>query len=130
MALLGIDFGLTRIGIAYSDGELAQPLTTVVAKTKKERLEKMLTLLQTYPVDTIVIGMTTGTLKPQLKKFIAELRTQFPGTIIPVEESFSSKEALTDLIAIGSSKKKRRENLDAYAATLILERYLQDEQQS
>ena len=131
MKHLGIDYGTKRIGIAVSDegGSLAFPLTTVAAGANA--LGEVVEIINREWVEKIVIGESKnfkGEANPvmedieQFKKDLAEL------TRLPVEyeqEFFSSTQAARQFAPDGSRKKNpSQEKLDASAAALILQNYL------
>ncbi|MES2007179.1 MAG: Holliday junction resolvase RuvX [Patescibacteria group bacterium] len=142
MKSLGIDYGTKRIGVAVSDdtGSIAFPLTTVLAGPAA--LEEVDNIARVNNVELIVIGESLNfknepnwVMKDieQFKADIAEL------TGLPVEyqrEFMTSVEAArqfapdaspvgTGLRPRGSRKKNpSQEKLDAAAAALILQGYL------
>ena len=86
MRKLGIDYGDSRVGIAISDelGITSQGLCTISHnKNDREVLRKLDEILNTYQIDTIVIGIPTnmnGTEGPRVevtKKFIHKLKCKF-----------------------------------------------------
>lgn len=128
MKALGIDFGLVRVGFAISEGTFAEPLSTVVAKTKKDRHEAAMLLISKHVIDTVVIGQTPGTLRPHLETFLRLLKKTFSGKIVIVEEAMTTVEAKRHLIANNVKKKKRLVAIDSVAATIILQTYLDEHQ--
>lgn len=124
MGILGIDFGLARTGIAYSEGELAEPIGVYTAKSKAERRKLLKSLLSRYNVKQIVIGYTPSTIAGPRNQFISDLKrlTQVP--IYLVEESMTTVQA-HDILKV-RSKKKRSGNVDAVAAAVILQSYLDE----
>lgn len=126
MGILAIDFGLARLGFAYSEGELAEPVATITAKTRAKRLEAVVRTLTQHHVDQIVIGQTAGTLLPVLNAFVADVKKTSGLPVSLIEESMTSVEAKNRLIELQTSAKKRAKNIDAYAAVLILETYLSE----
>lgn len=127
MHFLGVDYGLVRMGIAYSQGDLAEPVGTFPVKTQADRVALVKRLADEHAVDAIIVGTTKSTLTPLLQSFISSLKNVFTGTIITVEEQMTTVEARAKMIAAGTSKAKRQKNIDAYAAVVILQTYL-DEQ--
>ena len=117
MRLLGVDYGLKRIGLALSEGELATPLGQVgdigaVARIAGEQA-----------VGKIVIGLPDP--RNVKIKLFGERLTELTG--IPVEyfdETFSTREARSKMIAAGTSPKDRQDSIDETAAAVILQSYL------
>ncbi len=132
MRILCIDWGAKRTGIAVTDPLkiIASALTTVETKEAIPFLKKY--ILQ-EGVELILIGMplnlddsqthaTTG-----VQQFINRLKKEFPN--IPVkttDERYTSKMAVRAMVDMGMKKKDRRkkENVDSIAATLMLQEYL------
>lgn len=130
--IIGIDYGLKRTGLAWTDPLkiIATGLETVATDTLIPHLQ---TLLKKEQVERIVLGYPTrldgtdtDTTQPvlTLKK---KLEETFPG--IPVtlwDEHFSSKKAMRAMIDGGVSKKNRRDKalIDKVSATIILQEYL------
>lgn len=127
MSLLGIDFGLKRVGVALSQGDLAEPIGTFTADTQAKRLTLLQRLINEHAVDTIVIGTTQGSIKNLIDAFIVALKKVFNGTIVVREEAMTTVDAQQRLINLGTSQSKRQKNLDAYAATIILQGYLNEQ---
>ncbi|MBK9454018.1 MAG: Holliday junction resolvase RuvX [Bacteroidetes bacterium] len=130
--IIGIDFGMKRTGLAWTDPLqiIATGLETVATDILVPHLQ---TLLKKEQVEKIVLGhptrldgSDTDTTQPvlALKK---KLEATFP--TIPVvlwDEQFSSKKAMRAMIDGGVSKKNRRDKalIDKVSATLILQDYL------
>ncbi|MFA6308924.1 MAG: Holliday junction resolvase RuvX [Clostridia bacterium] len=73
MRILGIDYGDTRIGIAISDpfGWTAQALETIEKKSKKEAIERIVSIINEFDVEKVVLGFPknmNGTLGPRAEK--------------------------------------------------------------
>lgn len=123
MVILGIDFGLSRVGLAIADDSLAQPLGVVVNSSKL--IDQLLEICRQNKVEKIVIGLPEGRLVKKVKKFGQELQVI---TGLPVEfqdETLTSKEALDKMIEAGKKRKARQEKKDAFAAGLILQEFLE-----
>lgn len=132
MRLLGIDYGTRRIGIAVSDedGRVAFPLGIVEAGPKA--LDEIAALAKENSVEGIVMGESrdfAGKPNPvmedieQFKKDIEELT----GLSVAYErEFFTSALAARQFAPEEKSRKANpaQENLDASAAALILQSYL------
>ena len=69
MKALGIDFGLTRIGIAYSQGDIAEGVGTFTVPTKKQKIALIRRLVLEYNADTIVLGKTASTINNNRESF-------------------------------------------------------------
>ena len=131
--LLGVDWGERRIGLALSDESriLAQPLTTLTRRTgKRFPMREFLTLVEHHAVTGIVVGLPldqegaeaeAATAARALTADIAHRSGQ------PVElwdERLTTARALRAVRAMGGSTKGRKDDVDALAATVLLQHYL------
>lgn len=117
MKLLGVDYGLRRIGLAISEGIFASPLGQV------NSLDSVARVASEQGVDKIVIGLPDPR-NPKIKLFGNRLNEL---TDIPVEyhdETFSTRQAREAMIAAGTSPKTRQAEIDQNAAAVILQSYL------
>ena len=120
MRYLGVDFGLRKIGLATSEGEIAAPLKVLEVSSFKDALEKI--KKEAVSFDRIIIGKPDGGVGKKVMKLVNYLKREN----IEVEswdETLSSQKALDLMIKTGIGKKKRGEE-DAYSAALILQDYL------
>lgn len=122
MRYLGIDFGLRRIGLAISEGELASPWQILQVKNFPEAVEKTSTIIKEGKFDKIVVGLPEGKMGQNVVGFVKALK-KAGFEMETYEETLSSKKALAVMIEQGVSQKKRRHE-DAYSAAGILQDYL------
>ena len=118
MNCLGLDFGLKHIGVAYSDGPLATPLTTVSAAKAPKILP---VLVDTHHVHKIIIGQPDTSLKPEFEKFLHSLEIRNLKLEI-IDETLSSHEARQKLLH--TTRTRRRVKEHAAAAAVILQSWL------
>jgi putative Holliday junction resolvase len=138
--LLGIDFGLRRIGLAVSDatGVLARPLRTLErghGQSDADAAGAVLRIVSELTesgdaIDALVVGLPRrldGTANNQtalVERFTSRLRH---ATTLPVhlqDERLTSHEAESRLAMRERDWRKRKERLDAAAAAIILQDYL------
>jgi len=115
MKYLGVDFGLRRIGLAVSEGELASPWQVVDAKKFSEIIKK-------NKFEKIVVGLPEGKMGKKVVGFVNALKKQ-GFEVETADETLSSRRALEQMISENIPRKKRRSN-DAAAAAIILQNYL------
>ena len=135
MRVLGIDFGERRIGVALSDptGTLASPLPTVKRRAgKRPPLAILVGIAETHGVEALVLGLPL-TLRGEESEWTAEIRRVGAAlserTGLPVhfvDERFTSVLGERAVRSVGLPKRKReeKERVDAAAAVLILQRWL------
>jgi len=132
--IMGIDYGVKRIGVAVSDplGVTAQPLEVIQRKSVKEDIARIKSLAETGGIVTIVIGFpynmdgTPGALADEVTAFGDKVKAE---TGLPVEfydermTTLQVDRMLTEEADV--SREKRRQVRDKLAASLILQSYLQ-----
>lgn len=132
MKVMGIDFGLARIGIALSDDTkfLASPYLTFKRKTEQEDLTYFINLINEKKVDEIVCGLPYNMqgeeqeIAHKTREFMQKIQDLTNIKIEFVDERLSSAMAEEMLRETEKDWKKRKEKLDAVAASIILQDYL------
>lgn len=136
MRILALDVGRRRIGLAISDpsGLLARPLKTLaVADASAVDLvaaEVARLVAEDDGLGQIVVGLPRhldGTASEQtaaVEAFIAALRPRIDLPLATEDERLSSREAESLLAVREKDWKKRKAQLDAAAAAVILQDYL------
>ncbi|MCD7821022.1 MAG: Holliday junction resolvase RuvX [Clostridiales bacterium] len=132
MRVMAIDYGDARTGVAVSDptGTLAG-YTTVIASWKQEIVvEQLLRLIAEHQVDELVLGYpknmngTCGDRAAKSEALAALLRERTGLPVTLWDERLTTVDAHRILSENGRRGKKRKQTVDAVAATLILEGYL------
>lgn len=131
---LGIDYGERRIGIAKSDptGLIASALTTLEVTSVKSAIVQILALIKEYDPAGLVIGYPLHESGDKTRKcdeidqFIDKLGKQYFGPILRVDERYSSVEAAGIIQAHGKKTGKDKKRIDRIAATIILQRFLDE----
>lgn len=124
MKYLGIDFGLRRIGLAISEGNLASPWKVIEVNSLKDASERVEKLAKEGDFEKMVVGMPEGKMGKKVLGFINLLRKKGLD-ISEADETLSTKQATLKMIELNISKKTRRIN-DAYSATIILQNWLDE----
>jgi putative holliday junction resolvase len=138
MRVLGLDLGLKRIGVAISDasGTLARPLQTI-ARGPSDRLalQQLATLISTFATDddglgAVVVGLpkrldgTSNDQTAHVLTMVAGLRRRVGVPLFLQDERLSSHEADERLTVTRRDWRERKDRLDAAAAAVILQDYL------
>ena len=138
MRFLGIDFGDVRIGLAVSDssGTIARPLRTITPSGSLDEyvviIAREVTALasEVDGLDALVVGVPRsldGTPHQQTTRTLAFVESLRKATALPVvtqDERLTSVEAERRLAVQERDWKKRKVKLDAAAAAVILQEYL------
>lgn len=137
--ILGIDYGLERIGIALSDASLqiafprnalkaGKKLENQVKETLREieRIEKEMEC----SISDIVIGLPlhmsgeASFLSSEVQLYRDKLALETDRKLHLWDERLTSKQAERSLMEMQTSRKKRSQKVDAVAACLILQNFL------
>ena len=130
--MIGIDYGLKRIGVAVSDplGIFASPLETVpsakiIDYLKKYNCKEEIGLFVVgYPMN---MDNTPSEAARYVDIFLKQLKKNFPDIPVALEdERFTSVLAHRTMIDGGMKKMARRqkENVDKISASIILQTYM------
>ena len=132
MRILALDHGTKRIGVAVSDETrtIAQPLEYNLAEPFADFLERLKKILAAKEVDFILVGMPRnmdGSYGPAAQKvevFVAALKSAVTAPIKLWDERLTSAMANRAMIQGGVRRDKRKEKVDAMAAAILLQSYL------
>lgn len=133
MRVLGIDFGRRRIGLAISDptGMLARPWKTLETKDPAGALIRVIASLRDDDgLDAVVIGLPRrlsgepNEQTPLVEALAAALRARQDVPVVLQDERLSSREAESLLARTQKDWRRRKPLLDATAAAVILQDYL------
>lgn len=132
MALLALDVGTKRIGVAVADpgGTFALPVTVIERTNIKDDLQQIARIAGEYAAREIVVGDPVtlsgqrGPAAEKIDRFVEQLQRVYDGTIHRVDERMTTAQATKTLIAADVSRAKRKTVVDKMAAALILETYL------
>ena len=137
MRYIGLDLGNRTCGVAISDGTgtIATAYDTVRFREKdlQKCLECVIMIISEKKVDKIVLGNPinmNGTIGPQaeyVKEFKAMLEEATNLEVILFDERLTSVISNNVLIKADLSRKKRKKKVDALAANIILQTYLDKE---
>lgn len=132
MRIMAIDYGDARTGVAISDpAGLLAGYTTVIQSRKPEQVtEELCRLIKERQVDELVMGFPRnmdGTEGPRAELYRTFATGLEAASGLPVhlwDERRTTIEAHQILHAGGKKMKQHKANVDAVAASLILEGYL------
>jgi putative Holliday junction resolvase len=128
---LGLDYGERRVGIAAADptGTIASPLGslerrhpafwTELGRTCRER-----------GCHRVVVGLplrldgTSGEAAERARSFAAQVERRIGVAVVLWDERLTTRQAERDLISAGARRAVRRRRIDAAAAALMLQGFL------
>lgn len=133
--VLGIDYGIARIGLAISDENqrIAMPLKTISgAKSHKIAVQNVQQAIKElpYPVEKIVLGHPLSlsgrpsSMTLLVEEFAELLKTALNIPLVLFDERLSSSHAERSMKEMQMNRKKRAKKVDVVAASLVLQSYL------
>jgi putative Holliday junction resolvase len=137
MRLLGLDVGNKRIGIAVSDptGFLASAERVLKRVSFAKDLAAVAALVQEFEAEAIVVGLPlhlsgrAGEQAESVQRFIERLKPHISVPVIFWDERLSTRGAHVLLLEAGLGPAQRAARLDAAAAAVILQNYLDHQRQ-
>ena len=140
MRIVGLDIGERRIGVAVSDatGTLARPLAVLrpagldVDALQLVANEIVRLAAEEDGVGAIVVGLprrldgTPTEMTPRVEQFARSLREKTSLPVTLQDERLSSREAESRLALRDKDWRSRKARLDAAAAAIILQDYLDE----
>ena len=132
MRILGLDVGERRIGVAAADerAQVALPVAVLERREISADLDAIARLVQEQAAEAVVVGLPislNGSLGPQaqaVKTFAEELSARLALPVQYWDERLSTVEARHRLAEAGRRGRKARAKLDALAAAIVLQSYL------
>ncbi len=137
MRALGVDLGTRRIGLAISDTTrtLARPLTTLAVTSESDAVVRVAETIARLSAEDdglalVVVGVPSrldggaNDSTARARAFITALQTRTTVPIATEDERLSSREAESRLALREKDWRKRKDKLDAAAAAVILQDYL------
>lgn len=130
---LGIDFGERRIGLAITDELLimAKPFRVIDAQ-KEKPIEAIKKIVEDNNICLIIIGnpLHLSGDESEMTKRVIEFKNSLESVldgidVILYDERFTSKMAERMLASRGVDLRKSKEQVDLYAATLLLAEFLE-----
>ena len=133
MSVAALDLGRRRIGVAVTDAAAmgAHPIGVVERRSMRRDLEAIAAMLRDREVTTFVIGLplnmdgTEGPAARVARLFADRLAAEFKVQVEMFDERLTSFEAEERLKGMPVRKGARKPAIDAIAATVILEGWMQ-----
>ncbi len=132
--IIGLDLGARTCGVAMSDalGMIASPVTTIRFEEDDydTALDKVIELIDENDVKIVVLGLPKhmngdvgirGEISLEFKEMLEEERDV---NVILIDERLTTVSAQKTMISSNMNRQKRRQMVDAMAAVVILQDYL------
>ena len=131
MKVIGIDFGLSKVGLAISDpaGSIALPLKVLRYKNKEDLLSELQNISKEKDVNKFVIGypISMNYKENEMTKIIDSFKQDMENLdfeVILEDERLSSEYAKKIMIEQDIKVSRNKEMVDLTAASIILQTYL------
>lgn len=123
---MAIDYGGRRIGIAVSDsGVLASPHS--VLANEGDIVARIAAIAEAVGAETLILGLPkrarTSAGEQKFRDLAERLRQKTCKPVVLWDETLSTVEA-AERLRTGGRRRKRTDDIDMYAATVILQSYL------
>ena len=131
--MLAVDWDERRIGLSLSDEtqRLAQPLSTLTRRAgKRFPMRQLCTLLEQHAVAGVIVGLPLdeqgeeGAPARAARELAAAIGRQTGRPVELWDERMTTARALQAVREMGGSARGRKGDVDALAATLLLQHYL------
>ena len=138
MRILGIDYGTKRVGLAVSDESETIAFPFRIMNNDAFFYDTLLEIIDSESIGEVLIGASTtsdgqdNSLEAPRRALVDKLRQEIP--VFEIDERFSSHEARLREFGDSNrsdrqSKRSLKEHIDAEAAQIILQRYLDKKKQ-
>jgi putative Holliday junction resolvase len=132
MVIVALDVGQVRIGVAVSDAseQIAFPQSVLRRRSNAEAIAAIVRLVAEAGAGLLVVGLPIsldGQLHVQAQKvraFAEKLRARLPVPLVYADETLSTWRAEEMLRAAGVRPERLRARIDAAAAAVILQEFL------
>lgn len=131
MAVLGIDFGLKRIGFAFSDAMHSVAFAgPVVTGSEEECIARIAQEAESRGATEIVVGLPKqmnggeSAMSARASEFAEKLRRAVSVKVVHWDERLTSLQAERAMLEGDLTRKKRKKRIDSMAAQLMLQNYL------
>jgi putative Holliday junction resolvase len=132
--VLALDVGTRRVGVAVSDetATIARPFAVLAASPRRALWRGLARAIAELSPAEILVGLprrldgSPGSLAPEAERLAAGARSRFGLPVIFRDESLTTAEAAAALRESGASRTRGRAPLDAAAAAVLLQGYLDE----
>lgn len=132
MRILALDIGDKRIGVAVSDVNqvLARGLQVIERRSQPEDFAAIARLVEEYEVERVVVGYPrslsgiAGEQAEKVERYVTSLAKMLTVPVILWDERLSTVSAEKLMREAGLRGRKKRGKVDAIAAAVILQDYL------
>ena len=125
MKILAIDYGQSKIGIAFADTIIAEPYCVLRYQSENKVIKKIFEIMKILDIEKVIVGISEGKSAENSKDFAKKLLAIKNIDLEFVDETLSTKIAQEYSIEAGIRRSKRKLLEDAYAAAVMLQWYIE-----
>jgi putative Holliday junction resolvase len=130
--VLAVDLGTVRVGLALSDPLriTGQPWGRIPRRALRNDLGALIDIVRANDITVVVVGHPllmsgiSGERAKDAETFVARLRTELSCPVVLWDERLTSVQAERALVEGNVSRRDRRDVVDAAAAALLLQSWL------
>lgn len=124
MRILGIDFGLKKIGFSLANAKIAEPYLVIRYQNLDDLLGKIKALVYKEQIEKIIVGVSEGEMGRKSEDFSNKLRKILKIPVGTFDETLSTYDAKRLALDAGIKKAKRKSMEDAFASCVMLQSFL------
>lgn len=118
MNYLGLDYGRKKVGLSIGNRSIAEPYLVIRYANQKDLIKKIKDIIKKEDINKVVVGVSENEMGQESKSFADLLGADI------FDETLTSQDAIRLSIQGGVKRKKRKGMEDAFAATIMLQNYL------
>ncbi|WP_151193336.1 Holliday junction resolvase RuvX [Cysteiniphilum sp. JM-1] len=134
LKLIGLDYGKSRIGIASGQmiTKTATPIATIAAKQGEPEWHELDKIIKQWRPSDIIVGLPIDAkdqetkITEEARAFAQKVELRYQKPVHLISETFSTREARWRLEEV-QNKSNRHLKVDAFAACVILETWMNDQ---
>lgn len=128
MTILGVDYGRAKLGLAIGETGIADPWKVVRVNSMEDALGKVESACagasEDKQVVKVVVGISEGEMGKEQEEFAQALEKRIGVPVIRWDETLSTQDAQARALEAGISRGRRKKLEDAFAASVMLQSYL------
>ncbi len=124
MIILGIDFGLSKVGIAIATSQIAEPLEVIKYQEIDNLTKQIKKICEEENIQKIILGISENQMAIETKKFADRLKQEVNIPIEFFDETLTTYDAQRLSQESGMRRSKRKNLEDAMAAAVMLQNYI------
>ncbi len=128
--ILAIDFGLKRVGLAYTDEYHFSINYLPFLNNDNNLFANLKKIIVDYNIELLVLGYPNfkenfiSEFKKKLDFFYVKIKELTNLNVIKIDESYSTEEAYKIISEINIKKSKKKEMKDSMSAGILLKKYI------